>query len=112
MKKINFSFLITLVIFLQPQSFSGENDTGLDMNAYASWAGYFFLILLAFFFLYFLSHASDETVNIQPINSTIIEAKTAATSAPSEVFTLLKYVNYLIISLLLLYVIIITLLIV
>lgn len=112
MKKVNFLLPVTLLlIFLQLLIFSGDNDTQMDLNAYAIWAGYGFFVLIALGFFYFLKYASGESAKLPQTHARIKDiTNLGAINATAEIFSLFKYVTFLIISLLILYIVIIIIL--
>jgi hypothetical protein len=96
-------FLLTNVLY--SQAISGANENGLDMNTYASWAGYGFFVILGLGFAYFLYITSPEAeVRLllnqkKPVFKSVFTLKQA-----SGINRLIKLVNYSIISLILIYI--------
>ena len=113
MKKYYYLISGILIFNILPAySFSDSNDKGLDMLAYANWAGYGFFAMLAVFFSIFLYYSSHDIKKPGYLNSEkIIPEGEISNSLTGEVLAPLNIIYYSIISLLILYAIVFALLI-
>ncbi len=104
MSKLYSSFtVVVMTIILQAQTIAKSSYKELDMNTYAAWAGYGFLVVIALAFMYFLYYSSSEIEArelVKPkkaIHSSIVPLKLTG-----EISASLNLVFYLLISLILL----------